>query len=93
MTWALTALRWLASSRVGQAVAAVLALLGVMAWRERKARQEGAQGVRDQAEKDYRDEAQKQAALDIGHGATDAERIRMLADIANRRGSGDTRRR
>ena len=91
MIW--TALRWIASSRVGKAVAGMLALLGVMAYRERKARQEGAQKVRDQAERDYRDEAQKQADLDVGHGATDAERVRMLRDIADGRSPGAAGRR
>ena len=91
MIW--TALRWIAASRAGQAVAGVLALLGVMAYRERKARQEGAQRVADKANEDYRDETQRQADLDVGHGATDAERVRMLRDIADGRGASDTRRR
>lgn len=57
MIW--TALRWIAASRVGQAVAGVLALLGVMAYRERKARQEGAQQATEAAEGKDRDRARE----------------------------------
>ena len=57
MIW--TALRWIAASRVGQAVAGVLALLGVVAYRERKARQEGAQQATEAARGKDRDRARE----------------------------------
>ena len=36
---------------------------------------------------DYIAERNRQDDLDVGHGASDAERVRMLNDIANRNGS------
>lgn len=71
------ALRWLASSRLGQALAGLAALLGVMAYRERKAAQRGAQGVIEKGRKDEaeRVERGRQAVRD-GRGADPDQRVR-----------------
>ena len=37
---------------------------------------------------DYIAERKRQDGLDVGHGASDAERIKRLHDIANRNGAG-----
>ena len=86
MIWA--ALRWVASSRVGQAVAGVLALLGVMAYRERKARQEGAQKATEAAKGKDRDRAREiedaaDAARDI-HSDDPVGRLRQSGLIRDR---------
>lgn len=63
----------------------ILAALVVAYWR-------GRSGARDradrQAARDYRDTRKEIDNADLGHGASDAERIRRLREIANRRGSG-----
>ena len=38
--------------------------------------------------KDYIKERRRQDEIDVGHGASDAERIKRLHEIANRRGAG-----
>jgi hypothetical protein len=55
-------------------------------------RQQGKSGERErragQDAKDYHDGRKKIDAMDLGHGATDIERINRLRDIADRRGAG-----
>ena len=48
-----------------------------------------AQAKRDaQDGKDYIAERRRQDEMDVGHGATDAKRIKWLRDIADRNGAG-----
>lgn len=64
-----------------EAIAAVVAAIGA-AWffgrRSGAAKRDAEHGS------DYIAERKRQDGLDVGHGASDAERIRMLNDIANR---------
>ena len=63
------------------ALTAILAVLGAVYGKGRSdARKTRAA---DDAE-DYINERKRQDDLDVGHGATDAERIRLLKTIANR---------
>ena len=49
----------------------------------------GAQAKRDaQDGKDYIAERRRQDEMDVGHGATDDERLRMLKRIRDRNGAG-----
>jgi hypothetical protein len=76
MTW-LKARMWAVLS----ALTAILAVLGAVYGKGRSdARKTRAA---DDAE-DYINERKRQDDLDVGHGATDLERIRLLKTIANR---------
>jgi hypothetical protein len=76
MTW-LKARMWAVLS----ALTAILAVLGAVYGKGRSdARKTRAA---DDAE-DYINERKRQDDLDVGHGATDLERIRLLKAIANR---------
>ena len=71
--------------RMIEAIAAVVAAIGA-AWffgrRSGAAKRDAKHG------EDYIAERKRQDRLDLGHGATDAERIKRLRDIANRNGAG-----
>ena len=68
--------------------------LAVLAWVT--GRQQGKRNERDKrtAEdaKAYQDKRKEIDNADLGHGATDAERIKRLQSIADRAGSGSGRR-
>ena len=62
-------------------IGAILAGLGAVAlWAFRR----GAASKDAKHGKDYIAERKRQDDLDVGHGASDADRVRMLNDIANR---------
>jgi hypothetical protein len=66
---------------------AVIAALGLAWWRGRKGERDRRAAADAKAYQDTRREIDN---ADLGHGATDDERIKRLLDIANRGGSGKT---
>ena len=70
---------------LGGLLAGLVAVAGALLW----GRRQGARGERErragQDATDYVKERQAIDESDLGHGASDAERVRMLTDIANRR--------
>ena len=77
MTWLLTSLR----TKLGRTLAGVGAVLAALGLAYLKGRSQ----ARTDAAEEYRDERKRQDDLDVGHGATDSERIKRLRDIANGR--------
>ena len=69
-----------------ETIAAIVAAIGA-AWffgrRSGAAKRDAEHG------KDYIDERKRQDGLDVGHGASDAERIKRLHDIADRNRGGE----
>jgi len=66
-----------------ETIAAILTGLGAVAlWAFRR----GAASKDAKHGADYIAERKRQDEMDVGHGASDAERIRRLHDIANRNG-------
>ena len=66
-----------------ETIGAILTGLGAVAlWAFRRgaAKRDAEHGA------DYIDERKRQDGLDVGHGASDSERIKRLHDIANRNG-------
>ena len=64
-----------------ETIGAVIAAIGAAWFFGRRA---GAAKRDAEHGKDYIDERKRQDGLDVGHGASDAERIKRLHDIANR---------
>ena len=62
------------------------ALLVAGAWLYGKGITDANRRHTERAERDYRKTRQEIDSLDLGHGATDSERIERLRDIAERRG-------
>ena len=73
---------------LGGLLAGVAAVLGAVLLGRRQGRQNEAQRRAGQDAQDYRNERQAIDETDIGLGASDADRVRMLNDIADRRGTG-----
>ena len=71
---------------LGGLLAGLVAVAGALLW----GRRQGAKGERErragQDAADYRKERQVIDESDLGHGATDSERISRLREIAGRRG-------
>ena len=68
-----------------ETIGAVIAAIGaawVLGRRSGAAKKDAGHGA------DYIAERKRQDGLDVGHGASDAERIKRLHDIANRNGAG-----
>ena len=72
---------------LGGLLAGIVAVVGAFLWGQRK----GTTGERTrragQDAQDYRDTRKEIDNADLGHGATDQQRIDRLREIANRRGS------
>ena len=66
---------------------AALAALGMAWWRGRKGERDRRAAADAKAYQDTRREIDN---ADLGHGASDAERIKRLRDISDRGGSGKT---
>jgi len=81
MTWAYQLWRWLATSRAGRAVGAVMALLAATGAAYLKGRSHERTDAAHENAEDYRDERERQDDLDVGHGASDAQRIKRLLRI------------
>jgi len=68
--------------------------LAVLAWLT--GRQQGKRAAQDKRAatdaKAYRDKREEIDNADLGHGATDLERIQRLLDIEHRKGAGSDRR-
>ena len=71
---------------LGGLLAGIVAVLGAFLWGQRK----GTTGERErragQDARDYRDTRKEIDNADLGHGATDSDRINRLREIAGRRG-------
>ena len=71
---------------LGGLLAGIVAVLGAFLWGQRK----GTAGERErragQEAADYRDTRKEIDNADLGHGATDQQRIDRLREIAGRRG-------
>lgn len=71
---------------LGGLLAGIVAVLGALLW----GRRQGAKGERErragQDAQDYRDTRKEIDNADLGHGATDQQRIDRLREIAGRRG-------
>ena len=74
---------WL-KARIVAALTALTAILAVLGAVYGKGRRDTNVRRDIQGLEDYRNERKRQDGLDVGHGATDAERIRLLKTIANR---------
>ena len=74
---------WL-KARIVAALTALTALLAVLGAVYGKGRSDARKTRAAADDREYRDERKRQDDLDVGHGATDLERIRLLKDIANR---------
>ena len=72
---------------IGGALAGIVAVLGAVLL----GRRQGAKGERErragQDAREYRETRKEIDNADLGHGATDSERIDRLREIAGRRGS------
>ena len=77
---------WL-KARIVAALTALTALLAVLGAVYGKGRSDARKTRAADDAEDYINERKRQDDLDVGHGATDAERIRLLKDIANRKSS------
>ena len=64
-------------------------VFGIGAWLYGKGRMDANRRNAERADRDYRETRQEIDGLDLGHGATDSERIEQLRGIAERRG-GDS---
>ena len=76
---------WL-KARMWAVLTALTALLAVLGAVYGKGRSDARKTRAADDAKDYINERKRQDDLDVGHGASDAERIRLLKDIANRSG-------
>ena len=77
--------RWIIGAGV-----AVLAFLGIIAAARRGAARDAITQAENAEARAYINKRQEIDNADLGHGATDLERIKRLHDIANReRGGGD----
>ena len=74
---------WL-KARLVAALTALTAILAVLGAVYGKGRSDARKTRAAADDREYRDERKRQDDLDVGHGATDLERIRLLKDIANR---------
>ena len=74
---------WL-KARIAAALTALTALLAVLGAVYGKGRSDARKTRAAADDREYRNERKRQDDLDVGHGATDLERIRLLKDIANR---------
>ena len=74
---------WL-KARIVAALTALTAILAVLGAVYGKGRRDTNVRRDIQGLEDYRNERKRQDDLDVGHAATDAERIRLLKTIANR---------
>ena len=70
---------------LGGLLAGIVAVAGAVLLGRRQGRQNEAQRRAGQDAQDYRNERQAIDETDIGLGASDADRVRMLNDIADRR--------
>ena len=77
--------------QIGTAIVAVLGAFGAIwaaLWGARRSGANSANAKRDaESARDYIAERKRQDEIDVGHGASDAERIRMLEAIRDRRGA------
>ena len=74
---------WL-KTRLLAALTALTAILAVLGAVYGKGRSDARKTRAADDDREYRNERKRQDDLDVGHGATDAERIRLLKAIANR---------
>ena len=74
---------WL-KTRIVAVLTALTALLAVLGAVYGKGRSDARKTRAADDDREYRNERKRQDDLDVGHGATDAERIRLLKTIANR---------
>jgi hypothetical protein len=75
-------------THIALVIGALLTAGGALFAALRKAKRDGAQQERDKANADYVTETKRQAGLDVGHGATDLERIGLLEAIRDRKRTG-----
>jgi len=77
---------------LGAIIAAVVGIGGLWftAWRGATAKAQDKRAAEDA--KAYQDKRKEIDNADLGHGATDAERIKRLQSIADRAGGGSDRR-
>ena len=73
---------------LGGVVAGIGAVLAALLWGRRQGKTQERERRAGQDAQDYRNERQAIDETDIGLGASDADRVRMFTDIANRRGRG-----
>ena len=71
---------------LGGLLAGIVAVLGAVLLGRRQGRQNEAQRRAGQDAQDYRDTRKEIDNADLGHGATDQQRIDRLREIAGRRG-------
>ena len=72
---------------LGGLLAGIVAVVGALIWGRRQGRQGEAQRRAGQDARDYRETRKEIDNADLGHGATDQQRIDRLREIADRRGS------
>ena len=77
---------WL-KTRLFAALTALTAILAVLGAVYGKGRSDARKTRAADDAEDYINERKRQDDLDVGHGATDLERIRLLKNIANRKSS------
>ena len=75
---------------LGGLLAAIAAVVGALAWGRRTGAQNERQKRAGHDAEAYAKERKRQDEIDIGHGATDDERIRRLRAIADGRSGSDT---
>ena len=71
---------------LGGLLAGLVAVLGAVMLGRRQGRQDEAQRRAGQDARDYRETRKEIDNADLGHGATDQQRIDRLREIAGRRG-------
>ena len=76
---------WL-KARIVVVLSALTALLAVLGAVYGKGRSDARKARAADDADDYISERKRQDEMDVGHGASDAERIKRLHDIANRNG-------